>query len=79
MPRVSSNNCNLIEAPLEFSVVWNFFFPLFANTAITEHLGRASPDPVSELKDTFIALVVEGPFPHMMNGIKFGTIAESII
>jgi hypothetical protein len=59
---------NLAEASLEFAIVWSFFFPLFANTAIAEYLRNGRPGLVSELKDTFIALVIEGPFPHMMSG-----------
>jgi hypothetical protein len=53
---------------LQFVIAWKFFFPFFANPVVTAHLDSLWPGLVSQLKDTFIALVVEGPFPHAMSG-----------
>jgi hypothetical protein len=53
---------------LEFAVVWTFLFPLLENPAIAGHLNKAWPGFISEFKDAFIALVLEGPFSHAKSG-----------
>ena|SRR5438034_3293168 len=58
----------LHEVSLEFVIAWTFFYPLFGNPVIAAHLNNAWPGFIPELKDTFIELVVEGPFPHAMSG-----------
>jgi hypothetical protein len=65
---LSSAKERLDEVTLQFVIAWTFLFPLFANPAIKTHLDETWPGLVLELKDTFIALVVEGPFPHSMSG-----------
>jgi hypothetical protein len=59
---------HLHEASLDFVIAWTFFFPLFSNSTIATHMDRVWPGFILELKDAFIALVVEGPFPHAMSG-----------
>jgi hypothetical protein len=58
----------LDAASLEFVIVWSFMFPLFSNPTIASDLERICPGFIMELKDAFITLVVEGPFPHVMSG-----------
>jgi hypothetical protein len=48
---------------LDFVVAWRFLFPLFSNSAITGYLEMFWPGFISEFKDTFISLVMYGPFP----------------
>lgn len=52
-----------IDCSLDFIVAWNFFYPLLQQPAISQHLESDWPGFVSQLKDTFIAMVVDGPFP----------------
>ena len=58
----------LDEVSLEFVIVWTFLFPLVTNPAIAINLEKMWPGFIQELKDAFITLVVEGPFPHAMSG-----------
>jgi hypothetical protein len=53
---------------LEFVMVWTFLFPLFSNPAITKLLDEKCPGFIAEMKDAFITLVIEGPFPCTMSG-----------
>lgn len=52
---------------LEFAVAWRFLYPLLANTQAKAHLETIWPGFISDLKDAFIALVVDGPFPRAMS------------
>ncbi len=63
-----SDKDKLSEVSLEFAIAWTFLFPLFDNPAIAGHLEKTWPGFILELKDAFITLVVEGPFPHTMSG-----------
>jgi hypothetical protein len=47
---------------LDFIVAWKFFFPSFHVEAMRSYLDRSWPGFVDELKDTFIGLVMQGPF-----------------
>lgn len=58
----------LKEAALEFVVIWTFLFPLLDKPAIVECLELRCPGFISRLKDAFIGLVVDGPFPPTMSG-----------
>lgn len=61
-------NGRLDEASLQFAIAWAFLFPLIGKPEIANHLENKWPGFVWEIKDAFIALVVEGPFPHAMSG-----------
>lgn len=52
------------DQALDFVVAWKFLFPLFSNPAIANHLDANWPGFILELKDTFISLVMYGPFPN---------------
>jgi hypothetical protein len=58
----------LDKVSLEFAIAWTFLFPMFAKPVIANHLEEAWPGFILEMKDVFITLVVEGPFPHVMSG-----------
>ena len=58
----------LDEASLEFIVTWKFFFPLLGEHAIEIRLERMWPGFIAQLKDAFIILVTEGPFPNAVSG-----------
>ena len=53
---------------LEFGVAWRFFYPLLSSTQIRTHLDTEWPTFVPSLKDAFIALVMDGPFPEAIRG-----------
>lgn len=52
-------NCVLV-----FVVAWKFMFPMLGNPQISDYLERAWPGFIEDFKDTFITLVMDGPFPH---------------
>lgn len=47
---------------LDFVVVWKFFLPTFRVESIRLYLEKDWPGFIDEMKDTFIALVMQGPF-----------------
>jgi hypothetical protein len=53
---------------LEFTVAWKFLYPFFSDGRATAHIEAASPGFIAAMKDTFIAMVIDGPFPHAMSG-----------
>jgi hypothetical protein len=55
-----------VDHSLDFIIVWTFFFPLFANKAIVTVLEESWPGFISQLKDAFILLVVDGPIPESL-------------
>ena len=65
-------NKQLEEASLRFVIAWAFLFPLFAKPNIKLYLQRNWPGFIDEMKDAFIGLVMEGPFPPA-NGAYFVT------
>lgn len=52
-------NCVLV-----FVVAWKFLFPVLGSPQIADYLERAWPGFIADFKDTFITLVMDGPFPH---------------
>jgi len=61
-------NEHLDRISLEFAVAWKFLHPFLYNTQAKAYLETTWPGFISELKDAFIALVIDGPFPHAMSG-----------
>lgn len=47
---------------LDFVIAWKFIFPMLSNQEVLEYLQEKWPGFVDEFKDTFIALVMNGPF-----------------
>jgi hypothetical protein len=50
------------DAVLGFVVAWKYFFPVIQNKDMRSYLDEKFPGFVEELKDTFIGLVMKGPF-----------------
>ncbi|WP_139069962.1 hypothetical protein [Tardiphaga robiniae] len=50
------------ESVLDFVIAWKFIFPMLSNREMLEYLQKKWPGFVDEFKDTFIALVMNGPF-----------------
>jgi hypothetical protein len=67
-PGDSTRHHELNRISLEFAVVWKFLYPLLTDANAKEHLEATRPGFISLMKDTFIALVIDGPFPHAMSG-----------
>ena len=60
------------EISLEFAATWCFLSPLLEDAVIARHLETAWPGFAGELKDAFIALVIDGPFPYALSGQSKG-------
>lgn len=52
------------QKTLAFAAAWLFLFPLLDNKNIRNHLTENWPDFIPLMKDAFIELVVDGPFPQ---------------
>lgn len=50
------------DVSLEFVIAWRFLFPLFSQPAAKAYFEKTRPGFILEMKDAFIALVMEGPF-----------------
>jgi hypothetical protein len=59
---------HLSDCALDFAVAWRFFAPLLSNTALVTHLDARWPGFTLELRDVFILLVADGPFPYQHLG-----------
>ncbi|MCW0221517.1 MAG: hypothetical protein OJI67_24540 [Prosthecobacter sp.] len=51
------------DPSLYFAVAWSFFKPLFDEPIVVAYLNKKWPEFVMEMKDAFISLVLDGPFP----------------
>lgn len=54
----------LLHESLGFVIAWSFLFPLFSNSRIALQIDHCSPNLIGEIKDAFIMLVINGPFPE---------------
>ena len=64
------NKKYLDQTSLTFLIAWSFFFPLLSNTEIVAFLEKRWPRFVWDLKDAFITIVINGPFPVAISGHK---------
>jgi hypothetical protein len=66
----TSDEEHLSDCALEFAVAWRFFAPLLIIPALVTHLDARWPGFTLELRDVFISLVADGPFPcqHLGRG-----------
>lgn len=66
------DNCPLHEAPidhsLDFLVSWRFFSPFLYEPMLSHLLEKRWPVFGLELRDIFIAIVADGPFPYDLRG-----------
>ena len=67
---LAASKAYLNEVSLDFVIAWRFFYPFFSNSMIEGYLERSWPGFILEMKDAFIAIVVEGPFPQPMSGFR---------
>jgi hypothetical protein len=58
----------LRRVALEFTVAWKFLYPFFSDGHASAYIETACPGFIAAMKDTFIAMVIDGPFPHAMSG-----------
>lgn len=49
---------------LGFVVAWKFLFPMLGSQKIAGYLEQTWPGFIADFKDTFITLVMDGPFPQ---------------
>lgn len=52
------------ESIFDFIIAWKFMFPLISDPRISNFIEENWPGLIFDLKDTFIALVMDGPFPQ---------------
>jgi hypothetical protein len=64
----TSSDEHLSDCALEFAVAWRFFAPLLIIPALVTHLDARWPGFTLELRDVFISLVTDGPFPYQHLG-----------
>jgi hypothetical protein len=64
----ASSDGHFPDCALDFAVAWRFFAPLLSNAALVTHLDARWPGFTLELRDVFISLVADGPFPHQPIG-----------
>ncbi|MHB8267451.1 hypothetical protein [Bradyrhizobium sp.] len=65
---LASREGHLDDCALDFAITWKFFAPLLSNSAVVIDLDTRWPGFTLELRDVFIALVADGPFPYHSNG-----------
>jgi hypothetical protein len=65
---LTSGEEHLSDCALEFAVAWRFFAPLLVIPALATHLDARWPGFTLELRDVFISLVADGPFPYQHLG-----------
>jgi len=73
LPRASRGNQidrGPLDGSLDFIIAWTFLFPLFKRPDIATYLETAWPGFTLQMKDAFITVVVEGPFPHAISGFQ---------
>ena len=58
----------VLDCSLKFVLAWTLLFPLFKKPDVAKYLDTAWPGFIQQMKDAFIAVVVDGPFPHSMSG-----------
>jgi hypothetical protein len=65
---LTASEGNFSDCALDFVVAWKFFAPLLSNSALVIHLDTHWPGFTLELRDVFISLVADGPFPYQPIG-----------
>ena len=71
VPNILSPQSSLppdIDRSLAFVVSWRFFAPFLYDPVTATYLEMRWPGLITEMKDVFIDLVADGPFPHEPRG-----------
>ncbi|WP_157169990.1 hypothetical protein [Afipia clevelandensis] len=63
LPPQSMTHAQISDEILIFVAAWKFLFPAIGNPKIGDCLERTWPGFIIDFKDTFITLVMDGPFP----------------
>jgi len=50
-----------IDPTVQFLIVWKFLYPLLSDQTLVRTLDQLSPGLVQEVKDAFIAIIMDGP------------------
>lgn len=67
-------NDESLDFSLDFVVAWRFFSPLLHDPLVAELLDHRWPGFGLELRDVFISIVSDGPFPLELRGRSRRTI-----
>jgi hypothetical protein len=57
-----------LDRSLDFIVAWRFFSPFIYDSVTAALLDARWPGFSLELRDIFISIVADGPFPHELRG-----------
>lgn len=71
VPNILGSQCSLppdLDRSLAFVVSWRFFAPFLYDPVTATYLEMRWPGLIAEMKDVFIDLVSDGPFPHEPRG-----------
>lgn len=64
----NSRGASALDEVLDFLIAWRFIAPLLYDESIGSFLETHWQRLTIELRDVFIALVADGPFPHEERG-----------
>lgn len=53
----------ILDSALDFAVAWKFLYPMFRDPKTSSEIDKNWPGFISQVKDAFISLAVDGPFP----------------
>jgi hypothetical protein len=65
-----------LDRSLDFIVAWRFFSPFIYDPVTAVFLETRWPGFALELRDIFISIVADGPFPHELRGRERRTIGS---
>jgi hypothetical protein len=57
-----------LDRSLDFVIAWRFFAPLLYSPVTATFLDKRWPGFSLELRDIFISIVADGPFPQELRG-----------
>lgn len=61
---ISEREFQFAQSVFDFVIAWKFFFPMLTHPKVKLFLEENWPGFILEMKDTFIAIVMDGPFPQ---------------
>lgn len=64
----SSSPKHDLDRSLDFVIAWRFFAPMIYHPTTGAYLDQNWPGFSLELRDIFIMIVADGPFPHELRG-----------
>lgn len=80
IPKLLSQTCiprnEAVDRSLDFVVAWRFFAPFLYDAVTAAVLDSRWPGFSLELRDIFISIVADGPFPHDFRGRDRRVIVE---